>query len=267
MTTIQSHDQQADDFDRRAGIPEPHIARVAAAVLELGKLDTGGCLLEIGAGTGEIGAHLLAAGVDYLALERSAAMLEVFARRVDPEQHHRLRLGDANHRWPVDDGALHAVFLSRVAHLLDPHALWSEARRTAAPEGCWLLVGRRERARDSVRACLRRQMHELLADAGIEHRSGGGPRRMLGTMQEWGGGSSVRQEVVRWPVVHRPVDALDSWRGKSGLAGVEIDDEVKRRVLDRLTEWARERYGDLEQEHPSEEWYEVQGLCVPALAL
>jgi hypothetical protein len=71
------------------------------------------------------------------------------------------------------------------------------------------------------------------------------------------------REVVRWPVAQRPIDALEAWRSKSGLAGVALDREPKARVLERLEQWARARYGDLEGEHASEEGYEIHGVCVP----
>lgn len=262
MTTI-SFDEQAESFEQRAGIPEPYAARVAEAVIELGGLAHGGRLLELGAGTGQIGAQLLVRGVDYLALDLSPGMLGVFARRIAPEHHPRLLVGDAEQRWPVDDGSLRAVFSSRAAHLLEPRKLWQEARRTAEPAGAWLLIGRRARDPASVRASLRRRMHELLADEGIEPRSGGNPQRMLDAMAGPGEGTRCLREVARWPVVHRPIDALEAWRSKSGLAGLALDHELEARVLDRLEHWARACYGDLEAEHASEERYELHGLRVP----
>ncbi|MEM9456341.1 MAG: class I SAM-dependent methyltransferase [Myxococcota bacterium] len=268
MTAIASFDGQAADFDRRAGLPARCSALVADRLVEITGLASGvgrdrGRLLEIGAGTGQIGAQLLAAGIDYLGLDRSRPMLEVFARRLAPQQHARLIVADANERWPVPARSLAAVFLSRVVHLLDPVVVWSESRRVAGPGGCWLIIGRRGRERDSVRAGMRRQMHALLADEGVGSRSGGEPHRMLRAMESWGGQSRFATEVARWAVVHRPRQALEAWRGKPGLAGVQVDDALKARVLDRLEAWTCERYGPLDREHRSEEHYALHGLRVP----
>jgi hypothetical protein len=106
-------------------------------------------------------------------------------------------------------------------------------------------------------------MHGLLADEGIEHRSRGGPRRLLERMVELGGGSMFRRRVASWPVVHRPRDGLDAWHSKSGLAGVELEPALQTRVLDQLEVWALEQFGDLDREHPSEEHYELHGVLVP----
>lgn len=263
MGTIASFDEQSADFDRRAGIPTPHTAAVAAAVVEITQLHDGGRLLEIGAGTGQIGAHFIEHGIDYLALDRSRPMLEVFAQRIRAEDRERLLVGDADRRWPIADCTLRVVFLSRVAHLLDPAMLWSETQRCAGPTGCWLLLGRRGRDPASVRVRLRQRMHQLLADEGIEHRRGDRPEQAFDALEAQGGTSRIRTEVARWSVTHRPLDALQAWHSKTGLAGVELDRVVKARILERLEKSAREFYGDLEAAYPSEEYYELHGLLAP----
>src|ERR1043165_8505472 len=106
-------EDQASDFDERAGVGDRAAAEIAAAVRALAGH---GPIVEIGPGTGEIGADL-AAG-PYVGLDSSRPMLDAFARR-RPE-HGLLVQADAAYLWPVRDRAAAAVFSSRAVHLLDP---------------------------------------------------------------------------------------------------------------------------------------------------
>ena len=74
-------DAQAADFDRRAGLPAGAARRIAAAVMELAPAGRG-VLLDLGAGTGQIGEHLSrgARGTGYVGLDLSGPMLDVFRR-------------------------------------------------------------------------------------------------------------------------------------------------------------------------------------------
>ncbi len=268
MSDTWSFDAQAKSFDKRAGLPARCTARVARALEALPGLERSARLLEIGAGTGEIGQHLIARGhqdsaLDYWALDASAAMLEGFATRVPPEERQRLRVGDANRPWPVADASLGAVFLSRVAHLLEPNHLWAETRRTAAPHGSWLVFGRRGRERRSLRAVLRRELHRLLSEEGRPFRRATAPDQLISALLTQGGSSAFRRVVDEWSVEHCARSALEAWRAKPGLAGVALDARVKERVLDRLESWAQSHFGDLDTLQPSREHYELSGLLAP----
>ena len=91
-TPAVSFDGQAADFDLRAGLP-PGIARqVAAAVAELVPAASSapanrGVVLDLGAGTGQIGEHLAGmcgarGGGRYLGIDLSGPMLAVFRRKL-----------------------------------------------------------------------------------------------------------------------------------------------------------------------------------------
>lgn len=118
----------------------------------------------------------------------------------------------------------------------------------------------------SVHARMRRRMHEMLAEAGIPHRGGSGPRRMLEGMRASGGHAPFVVEVARWSVLRRPIEALSAWRSKPGLAGVELETARQAEILDRLADWMRAQFPDPSAEHANEEWYEVHGIHVPSRA-
>lgn len=257
-------DSQAGSFDRRAGLPAA-AGKIAAALLELAPPVAGRALLEVGAGTGEIGAHLAAtggptSGLDYWGLDLSLPMLLEARRRA-------LRAGwlqaDANLPWPVAKGSAGLIFLSRAAHLLAPDHLVDEALRAAHPAGARLAIGRVRRAGTSLRAMLRREMRRLLAGHGIEGRAGGDAQeRLIEIFTERGAIPLPTVAVATWPVIERPSDSLASWREKPGLAGTTVPAAVKDEVLHHLEAWARERFGDLEAGRAAEESYELAAVVL-----
>src|SRR5689334_16874770 len=109
--STERFDAQAMSFDERSGIPPKAAVAVAAAVLEV--ITPGACdlLVELGAGTGEIGRHL-ARSIRYLGLERSGRMLDVFQAKLacTSSAHARLVQADLDRRWPVESASATAVF-------------------------------------------------------------------------------------------------------------------------------------------------------------
>lgn len=224
-------------------------------------------MLEVGAGTGEIGAELwrlLPAGSTYLALDLSLGMLALFANKAlrdkipAPSSSARLALvlSDASGRWPLADAAVGAIFCSRAAHRLDGDLFLRETRRVLRPGG-WLVFGSVERSRDSVRAQLQRQMRSFL---GERFGAGRDSRRQHEELASALGGEICKVTAAAFEIEERPADSLAGWRSKRGLAGLEVPREVQEDVLGRLELWAKERYGDLDMPRTATERYEL--LCV-----
>lgn len=254
-------DDQAASFDRRAGLPAEVARGVARVVAEIVDPAAEGTLVELGAGTGEIGVHLAAVLGSYVGVDVSYPMLGVFrGRRAGT----RIVRADADRPWPIRDRQAKALFLSRAAHLLEPGHLVEECLRVRRPEGGVLILGGVRRDPESLRAVLRREMHRLLAEHDIEGRSGPrGRRRLIELFEERGAWTLPRRNAGTWQVTERVADSLAAWRSKSGLAGRAVPPDVRRDVLGRLERWARERYGDLEKEHLASETYEVTALIFP----
>ena len=70
--------QQASRYDARVGLPESVSAAVARAIVEQANAGADDLVLELGAGTGEIGVHLARLPVRYVGLDSSPAMLDLF---------------------------------------------------------------------------------------------------------------------------------------------------------------------------------------------
>jgi SAM-dependent methyltransferase len=251
-------DGQAERFDDRAGLPAGVPVSVARAVLQLSGLQAGQGLIEIGAGTGEIGVHLARLWPRYAAFDISAEMLKRFPGSDGSPALRAQADGDAG--WPIRSGSARAVFGSRSLHFMRPEHLASELARVSGGWGC-LVLGKVERDADSVKEEMRHAMRELLREAGYRGRGGRRWREALwGTL---GGRALGPVTVSAWRVSATPRRSLDAWAGKPGLAGLEVPAGVKSGVLERLQAWALERYGSLDAARESEERYVLEGIALP----
>jgi SAM-dependent methyltransferase len=260
-TLTVSFDGQAVDFDLRAGLPAGAAPRIAAAVAELAPAGSG-VILDVGAGTGQLGEHLARGRSRYLGMDISGPMLAVFRRKLGAGG--ALVRADAGAPWPIASGRVELVFLSRAAHLLPPAVLVEESLRVASPEGALIVFGGVRSEPESLRAVLRREMRRLLADHGVEARRADDSReRLAGALAERGGEILPVRTAASWPVVHRAGDALASWRAKSGLGGRAVTPEVQDSVLRRLEDWIRERFGSLDVARDATERYELVAVRLP----
>ena len=239
-----------------------------AAVVAIGRhlsvLAEGGRIVEIGCGTGQIGAAVLSVGasIDYVGLDLSIAMLARFGRRSRAPR----VAADASRPWPLREGSARLIFASRAAHLLDPENLVREVVRVAEPRGAVFALGRVERPEGGVRRELRRELQRRLGERGFSSRGGRtGHRAALDAVRGHVPGAEglPTYTVARWDVEERPATILGSWRGKSGLGGHDVGPDLQRELLDGLESFARERFGALDLGYPSTETYEMAGVRLP----
>jgi len=260
------YDNQAAGFDNRAAIPAGTVESGAAAVSEIAGLRQGDTLLEIGAGTGLLSLPLITQPIRYIGFDRSPAMLAVFRQKVEKVRlRAELLVADGNGRWPVEEGTVAAIFSARALHHVDVDHAVAETERVLRPEGGWLILGRVRRPNDSVKPTLLRQMRKLLEEEGY---SGGDPdthAEMLFSALEAIGGERAEPRVAgRWTRKHVPLDWFATWQGLEGLAGYDISEEVKKRVLGRLHVWAEKHYGNLQAPLEQEECFELDAIHVRA---
>lgn len=251
-TSRTRFDTQAQDFDERAGVGEDAAAVIAAAIRVL---VGGGVLLEIGPGTGEIGAHLAVAAPGYVGIDASRPMLETFARRLAGPA--CLLQADAARLWPVRPAAVDAVFSSRAAHLLDAGHVVAELSRVCRP-GAHVLIGRVERERDGLRNRLRDRRRALLAAHGLTAGEGGrGTQRLLDALAGAGATPLGRREVARWKVHTSATRVLDQWEAAATLGGRPLPAAVHAGVMHDLRAWASD------QSAVETETYTIDGVRLP----
>ena len=262
-----SFDQQAATFDGRTGLSTGVAEVIANTVIRIAGLTRTSRIVEIGAGTGEIGIHLSRQCDNYLGLDASSKMLDVFAERTGPERRANMVCADANQSWPVDSGTVHAVFGSRVFHLLDVEHVAREVVRIADSGGAVFLMGRVVREPNSIKSQMRKRMRQLLKERGLEPRQGG--RRTERLAQALSAYGSILPPVVaaRWNADFAPIESINGWAGKQTMGGIEPPADDKRVVIDQLREWAIRQFGDLEAQASSEEHYILEGVILEGVIL
>jgi hypothetical protein len=260
------YDDQASTFEGRAGLPAKYCSDIAESIVQIAGLSDGDLIVEIGPGTGQIGASF-GESVRYLGLDLSRDMLEQFRRRLDGYSEHRILVrGDANHHWPVTAGTAKAIFSSRALHLLPVEHVAAESLRIARHDGATLIVGRVERDRNSVRSQMARQMIEMLRHRGLEGRRG--ERHTRNLIELWGrrGGQVLPSMcVARWTVAATPRESIESWRCLQGLAGIPVPADTKEQILSEIGSWAKEIFGGLDEAADSEESYVLWPIRVNGL--
>ena len=258
-------DDQAKTFETRTGLSESTCQAVVKTALELAEIKSDAQVVEVGAGTGQIGQWFVSESIKYLGFDLSEAMLSEFRQHLDtqdsPQENLNLLQGDANQQWPVVDATAKLIFSSRTLHLLDLQNVVNESRRIAQPEGAVLLMGSVQRDKKGVKNQMRKQMQTILAEKTVQGRQ---KNKLIGKLLDLfaQSGAQVIEPVVvsRWQVASTPRQSLESWRGKANLAGIELDEEIKHHVLDQLQAWAENTFGGLDQSIESEETYVLQGV-------
>lgn len=259
-------DDQATTFETRTGLSESTCRAVVKTALELAEIQTNSQVVEVGAGTGQIGQWFVSESVPYLGFDLSEAMLSQFRQHLDQDlslQRSNLNLlqGDANQDWPVEDGTAKLIFSSRTLHLLDLEHVVSESMRIAQPKNAVVLMGSVQREQQGVKNQMRKQMQALLGAKSLQGRQKNKLIKQLIQLFTQVGATVIEPVVVsRWQVASTPRQSLESWRGKANLAGLELGEEIKQSVLDQLQAWAKAKFDDLDQPQESEETYVLQGV-------
>jgi ubiquinone/menaquinone biosynthesis C-methylase UbiE len=257
-------DAQAAAFDGRAGLPAGAARAVARAVLEIAAPGPDGLLVELGAGTGEIGQRLTES-IRYLGMDRSEAMLEMFRAKLVSADDARVRLSrtDANGPWPVGDGSVDVVFASRVAHLLDAEHLVAELQRVCRP-GAYFLTGRVIRDPQGVKSRLRRQRRLLLRELGVAPREAEeATEHAFGRLVAGGAARLEARSVATWTATASVREILAEWRVVGAMGGQQLGAVTRARVLTEVESWAARELGDLDKAAAWEERYMLGGARMP----
>lgn len=254
-------DSQAATYDQRAGLPGQVGREVAQAVLELAEVEPGDVVVEVGAGTGQIGQWLAREAVRYVGFDLSPGMLHLFRRRLARWGAVRtLLVADGKHGWPLKEASARIIFSSRALHLLPLSHVVAESLRVVWPERAMLIVGRVQRSSVSLETQLRQQLHYLLRQHGLQaHEGEQHQQHLLAGWCQYGAQVIAPRVAARWRVVSTPGEALAAWRNKPGLGGLDPPARLKEAILLELAVWAEATFGDLERQRESEATYILQG--------
>lgn len=229
---------------------------MARAIVDRAGAAAGDLVLELGAGTGEIGVHLARPPIQYLGLDASAAMLEIFRAKAG-ETSPSLLVADADQPWPLPADSASVVFASRVIHLLQPNRVAREAKRVCRPAGL-LILGRVVRDRGGIAERLRRRRLELLAAAGVTAPQGEvGTRRVIEACTALGGTSLGREVVAEWTIATTPNEILSAWDSHDRSGSAILDAASRETLRQELQAWAQQNLGDLDQPRVSPAHYAI----------
>jgi len=260
--------QEAEIFDDRAGLSEATVKDIVNGIVDIVKPTPSTTLLEVGAGTGLIGSHLIGLPSKYIGFDYSEPMLEIFRSRTPSDAaEYTLTQGDGEKTWPVEDGTVDAVFGSRVLHLLDVEHVASELFRVAADTGATLMVGLVHRDNESPKNKMREKMRSLLAKREKTSRDWKRLNAELFEVCRKRGAEILKTRLVsEWRTVYNPNQSIESWENKEGLAGADVTEEVKKRVLEELREWANDYFDDMYETVDFSETYHLHSLKLPGSA-
>ena len=257
MTLEASFDQQAKAFDRRAGIAEPDCKKIAEILNSFYQKTSQRKWLEIGAGTGQIGELAFSKTDNYVGIDISKEMLNIFRKKVKDAV---LYQADGNEPWPIANKSVSLSFSSRTIHLLSADHVLNELRRVHL-EG-YFLIGRIRRDKpENIKDMMKNQMREILHSLGHQSRKGEENRRfLLDHLCERGAKRINPIVATSWDEEHSPLRSIESWLSKDGLAGQKINSSIKEECMKKLSAWATNRYGSLKYQETVRQTYLLEGV-------
>lgn len=244
-TAMADFDATAADFERFRALPAGVPAAIRQAMWTALGSPPEARLLDLGAGTGRIGAAFWAAGDAYVAVDRSARMLAHFASKAEAGGGPALLLVQADGQaLPFPAASFDAVLMVQVVSGLPGwRRLLTEARRVLRPEGA-MVLGKAVRPPEGLDARMRAQLGMLLSEAGVDaHRPGAGQEEA----RSWLDPAARRlTEVVaaRWVASRSPREFLD--RHATGARFAALPQPIRDAALRRLADWAVATFGALD---------------------
>ncbi len=236
---MRAFDAVAATFERERALPADVPAAIRRIVVEHGGADADRPILEVGCGTGRIGAAFSSAGDPFCGVDISGAMLREFQARAAARPPHLVQ-ADAR-ALPFGDGRFGAVLMMHVLTAGNWRALLEEARRVLDPRGA-LVIGKAEGPPDGVDAAMRQRLHAVLADLGVPE-----PPPKQDAIAAWLGDHPGRQlDIVAatWTELRRPRDFFA--RKQSAGRFRQLPEPARAAALETLADWAERAIGPLD---------------------
>jgi ubiquinone/menaquinone biosynthesis C-methylase UbiE len=240
-------DPIAHRYDQFHTLPEGVAASVREAIRTAAGADTQP-ILEVGAGTGRIGAAFVAAGDRYVGVDPSRGMLERFAAKLSAlpqSRSHSLLVQTDGQTLPFGDGAFGAVLLvSVLSGVRGWRRLLDESRRVIRPGGM-LVLGHMAGPSHGIDARMKGQLAVFLAAMGVEAAPRGARHDEARDRLAEGAVQHRCACAARWVVPRAPRDFLT--RHRTGARFAALPAAIQDEALGRLAEWARHSFGSLDQ--------------------
>ena len=238
---MSRYDAVAPDLDRHRKLPDDAALAIRHTILAAAAQQPR--LLETGAGTGRIGLTFAIAGDDYVGVDLSSAMLQVFRQR-DRAGRPKARLIQADGaRLPFPDATFDAVLLMQFFGGLDGWKdIVAETCRVLRPEGI-VVIGRTIMPANGLGARMKQriamELREMGARSGIEN--------VREDVQRWfesNAKSSTRVIGAAWEIERSAREFIERHRLDARFSA--LSKSHKERALCRLEHWAESTFGSLD---------------------
>ncbi len=252
IVLTSTYDAAAPHFDRHRALPDGVTDAIRTAVLACVDVPRPR-LLDLGAGTGRIGARFVAAGDDYVGLDLSHGMLRAFAQREGNPCPPWLVRADAR-RLPFRDAAFDVVLLVQVfGGMSGWREVLADAKRVLRRSGA-IMTGRTIAPAEGLDAQMKRQLASLLDDMKVR-RDGTNARDDVQRALDAAGGRT-RIDAAAWNAERTPRGFLE--RHRHGARFSALPEPVREEALRRLSAWAVRTYGSLDTVFPEQHAFELR---------
>jgi SAM-dependent methyltransferase len=236
---MSSFDLVANRFERHRALPSEVPVAIRQAMKTHGGIDQSAPLLEVGCGTGRIGAQFDSAGDNYFGLDLSIEMLREFDRKKLARKPNLIQADGC--LLPLRDRIFAGVLLMHVRAAGNWPAVLAEAQRVLRREGV-LAMGKTQAPPDGIDATMRNRLGELITDMGIAE-----PLPDRDAAGEWLRTRSSRHLQVRparWTVDRSPREFIG--RKQTGARFASLPADVRETGLRSLANWAEQNIGPLD---------------------
>jgi ubiquinone/menaquinone biosynthesis C-methylase UbiE len=236
---MSSFDLVANRFERYRALPSQVPVAVRQALYAHGGIEAGDRLLEVGCGTGRIGAHFNAAGDNYFGVDLSMEMLREFQRK-KPALRPNLVHADGC-LLPFGDRIFTGVLMMHLLAAGNWRALLTEAQRVLRRGGV-LAIGKTQAPPEGIDATMRNRLAELIAGMGMAE-----PVPDRSAVDEWLRAATSRHfEIIpaRWTVDRTPREFFLRKRTAARFASLPAD--VRETALRALADWTEQSIGPLD---------------------
>ena len=244
-----SFDRVAERYDATRGFPPGIENQVGAAFRRLSGLPAGARLLEIGVGTGRIAIPLASQGYRYTGVDISSAMMQRLRQQLPPHVTVELLRADAT-ALPLRDASIDGAVAVHVLHLIDGwERAVAELQRVTRPGGT-LALGTGEGSDQSVGHVLREHWRAVVHELGGDTRRPGVRNEEADALLRDILGAPRREILATWERRESIRERLDHLATRTTSDTWQLSDTILHESLQRVEDWARETYGDLEQPRP-----------------
>ena len=236
---MSSFDLVADRFERYRALPGHVPLAIRGALHAHGEIDAGDPLLEVGCGTGRIGAPFIDAGDNYFGLDLSMEMLHEFEKK-NLARRPNVVHGDGC-LLPFRDRAFTAVLMTNLLGAGNWRPLLLEAQRALQRSGV-LAIGKTERPADGIDAAMRGRLRELIASMGLAE-----PSLDHGVVTEWlrARSSHCKQiTAAHWTIDRTPRQFF--LRKLTAARFGSLPTDVRENALRSLADWTEQTIGPLD---------------------